>query len=250
VLDLTRILAGPTATRFLAGYGAQVLRIDPMDWEEDSLAPEVTLGKRCARLDLRSAQGRATFDALLAQADLLLHGYRADALERLGLGVTHRREVAPQLVEVCLDAYGWSGPWALRRGFDSLVQMSCGIASAGMQWRGLDQPVPLPVQALDHATGYLMAAAAVRGISERLASGAGSRAQFSLARTAQFLLDQDRITEAEPLAPESAADLAPAIEQTAWGPAQRIRWPIAVRNVPASWEHPAGRLGSSPARWV
>src|SRR5262249_4601695 len=126
---------------------------------------------------------------LLAQADLLIHGYRADALERLGLGAEHRRQLAPQLIEVCLDAYGWSGPWSLRRGFDSLVQMSSGIAHAGMLWRGADRPVPLPVQALDHATGYLMAAAAVRGISERLAGGAGSRARFSLARSARFLLD-------------------------------------------------------------
>jgi crotonobetainyl-CoA:carnitine CoA-transferase CaiB-like acyl-CoA transferase len=70
VLDLTRVLAGPVATRFLAGYGADVLRIDPLDWDEASLAPEVTLGKRCARLDLRTRAGVATFEALLAQADV------------------------------------------------------------------------------------------------------------------------------------------------------------------------------------
>jgi crotonobetainyl-CoA:carnitine CoA-transferase CaiB-like acyl-CoA transferase len=88
------------------------------------------------------------------QADVMVHGYRADALERLGLGGPAAR-TEPGLVDVALDAYGWSGPWSSRRGFDSLVQMSSGIAEAGMRAAGSDKPVPLPVQALDHATGYL-----------------------------------------------------------------------------------------------
>ena len=86
VLDMTRILAGPIATRFLAGFGADVLRIDPPGWDEPTIAPEVTLGKRCARLDLRDSGDRENWLALLAQADVVIHGYRPDALERLGLG--------------------------------------------------------------------------------------------------------------------------------------------------------------------
>jgi CoA-transferase family III len=86
VLDLTRILAGPVGTCFLAGYGAEVLRIDPPDWDEPSVAPDVTLGKRCARLNLRSPDDRKQFASLVAQADVLVHGYRSDALERLGFG--------------------------------------------------------------------------------------------------------------------------------------------------------------------
>ncbi len=76
MLDLTRVLAGPVATRFLAGFGADVLRIDPPDWNEAPIEPEVTLGKTCARLDLRQDADRATFEALLAGADVLVHGYR------------------------------------------------------------------------------------------------------------------------------------------------------------------------------
>src|SRR5476649_2804547 len=128
VLDLTRILAGPIATRFLAGFGADVLRIDPYGWEEPGIVPEVVLGKRCARLDLKDATDRATFERLLGQADVLIHGYRPDALARLGLGVERCRELNPTLVDVALDAYGWTGPWRERRGFDSLVQMSTGVA--------------------------------------------------------------------------------------------------------------------------
>ena len=136
VLDLTRVLAGPVATRALAGFGAEVLRIDPPDFDEPTLAPDVTLGKACARLDLRDETDRAQFERLLPEADLLVHGYRPGALEGLGYGAEARAAMNPALREVTLDAYGWTGPWAMRRGFDSLVQMSCGIAHAGMAWAG------------------------------------------------------------------------------------------------------------------
>ncbi len=249
VLDLTRVLAGPTATRFLAAYGAEVLRIDPPHWDEPGTVPEVTLGKRCARLDLRTPQGRAVFEQLLAGADIMLHGYRSDALERLGFGAAWRRRLNPGLIDVSLDAYGWSGPWATRRGFDSLMQMSTGIAHAGMQWKQAGKPCPLPVQALDHATGYLLAAAAVRGVAARLGGGA-LRARLSLARTAKLLLDQGTGHPQEPaFAPETAADQAPEIERTVWGDARRIAWPITLQGCRAGWAHPASPLGSAAAQW-
>ena len=91
VLDLTRVLAGPIATRFLAGYGADLLRIDPPSWDEPGVIPEVALGKRCARLDLESAEDRATFERLLSEADLFVHGYRPGALDGLGYGAADRR---------------------------------------------------------------------------------------------------------------------------------------------------------------
>ncbi|MDF3833570.1 CoA transferase [Cupriavidus basilensis] len=250
VLDLTRILAGPVATRFLAGFGAHVLRIDPPGWEEPGTVPDVVLGKRCARLDLKSAADRQALERLLGQADVLVHGYRPEALARLGLDPRRRREINPGLVDVSLDAYGWSGPWKGRRGFDSLVQMSTGIAEAGMRIRGLDRPGPLPVQAIDHATGYLMATAVVRGLAQRLATGAGCEVRASLARTAHLLAGAGSAREElPPLAANAPADLADAIEATAWGPARRVRAPAVVQGAPMHWERPAGRLGTSPAQW-
>jgi hypothetical protein len=249
VLDLTRILAGPVATRFLAGFGADVLRIDPPDWEEPSLAPEVTLGKRCARLDLRDPAGRTHLLALLAEADIVIHGYRPGALERLGLGDEERRAARPGLVDVALDAYGWSGPWAGRRGFDSLVQMSAGIAAEGMRRLGKDRPTPLPVQALDHATGYIMAAAAIRGLTRRRASGRGATARVSLARTAALLAGIAAAADASPLAPANASDYGEHLEATAWGPAHRLRPPVMIEGAPIRWDHPAAALGSAPPRW-
>jgi len=249
VLDLTRVLAGPVATRFLAGYGAEVLRIDPPSWDEPGVVQEVALGKRLARLDLRQAQGRATLEALLREADVLVHGYRADALSRLGFDEQARRRLNPGLIEVCLDAYGWSGPWLGRRGFDSLVQMSCGIADTGMQRWQREQPTPLPVQTLDHATGYLMAAAAIRGLTRRLQSGAGSAVHASLARTALLLMQHPAPADHVDFDAENNDDCATVIEATAWGDARRLKAPVTVAGMPMQWERPAAQLGSSPPAW-
>lgn len=249
VLDLTRVLAGPVASRFLAGYGAEVLRIDPPDWDEPSVVPEVTLGKRCARLDLREPAGRATFEGLLSSADVLLHGYRPGALDRLGYDTQTRRKLSPGLVDVSLDAYGWSGPWAARRGFDSLVQMSSGIAEAGMRRAQAAKPAPLPVQALDHATGYFMAAAAICGIKLRMQRGNGSEARLSLARTAKLVIDHPADREEEPLVRETESDRSPEIELTDWGKAQRILPPARIAGVPMQWDLPARKLGSAAPQW-
>ncbi|UST73268.1 CoA transferase [Pseudomonas siliginis] len=248
VLDLTRVLAGPSASRFLAGLGANVLRIDPPSWNEPGVVPEMTVGKRCARLDLQVPADRAVFEGLLQDADILLHGYRTDALEHLGFGIERRRQLAPGLIDVCLNAYGWSGPWQNRRGFDSLVQMSSGIAEAGQRWKHSDKPTPLPVQALDHATGYLMAASAIRLLTERLASGRGGSARLSLARTAKLLLEHGPGTH-DPLRAEDALDQDPAIEQTAWGPARRLRVPLQISGTAMRWNWPATELGSHPPCW-
>jgi hypothetical protein len=249
VLDLTRVLAGPVATRFLAGYGADVLRLDPPWWDEPSVVPDVTVGKRCARVDLATAHGRATFERLLVEADVLVHGYRADALERLDLGTERRQQIRPGLIDVSLDAYGFTGPWRHRRGFDSLVQMSSGIAAEGMRRAGRDRPTPLPAQALDHATGYLLAAAAVRGLRTRDHDDRGSIARCSLARTARLLVDGPAGSIDDAIAPIVDADYAGDVEHTPWGPAHRLHAPLTIEGVPWRWDRPATALGSSPARW-
>ncbi|MCK9542603.1 MAG: CoA transferase [Novosphingobium sp.] len=249
VLDLTRVLAGPVATRFLAGYGAEVLRIDPPGWDEPGVVPEVTPGKRCARLDLRDPMSRNVFERLLAGADILVHGYRPDALDRLGYDAATRRAIRPGLVDVSLDAYGQTGPWHLRRGFDSLVQFSTGIADAGRQWRKTAAPVSLPVQALDHATGYLMAAAAVRGILARQRGEACPRYRLSLARTAEWLWSAGTSSSESRFSEPMATDFCAVAEQTHWGKAFRILPPASIAGSPMQWSRPAGPLGSAAAEW-
>jgi len=249
VLDLTRVLAGPVATRFLAAFGADVLRIDPPDWDEPGVIPEVTLGKRCARLDLRQPAARSTFTDLLRNADVLVHGYRRDALENLGFGAEARCALRPGLIDVSLDAYGWEGPWRNRRGFDSLVQMSAGIADAGMRiWRR-QEPTPLPVQALDHATGYMLAAAVLHGLAQRATQERGFEARTSLAHAAQALLDGPQAQHTAPFVPPTDAEWSSALEDTDFGPARRLKPPVTVDGTPLRWDRPAARLGSSPPAW-
>ncbi|AHC37553.1 MULTISPECIES: CoA transferase [unclassified Pseudomonas] len=249
VLDLTRVLAGPVASRFLAGLGADVLRIDSPTWNEPGVVPEMTLGKRCTRLDLKSLEGRQVFENLLKQADILIHGYRADALEQLGYTAVELQTIAPGLIDVSLNAYGWSGPWRNRRGFDSLVQMSSGIAEAGMAWKQADKPVPLPLQALDHATGYLMAASAIQALRERLSTGHGGSARLSLARTAKLLVDAGQVPEQPALRAEEPDDQGQVVEQTAWGQAHRLLAPLSISGTPVQWDLPAGELGSHRPQW-
>lgn len=249
VLDLTRVLAGPVATRFLAGFGADVLRIDPPSWDEGAVIPEVTLGKRCARLDLKDPADRARFVALVEKSDVLVHGYRPDALEKLGLGAEMRARTRPGLVDVSLDAYGWSGPWANRRGFDSLVQMSSGIAAEGMERTGSEKPVPLPAQALDQGAGYLLAAAALRGLVLRQKDGRGSRWRTSLARVGGFFASYPGVADAIAIGKPEADDYAEATELTIWGPALRLRPPLSLSGTSMAWSGPAVELGSSQPQW-
>lgn len=248
VLDMTRVLAGPLATQLLALMGADVLRIDPPDWDEPGVVPEVMAGKRAARVDMRGREGRERVARLFARCHVFVHGYRSGALEGLGFGENLRASLNPHAVEVTLDAYGWTGPWRGRRGFDSLVQMSTGLADAGMRRLGKARPTPLPVQALDHATGYLMAAAALSALTRQQAGGETLRARLSLARTAALLMAHPA-TEEAPIGPETPADFDPRTEHTFWGPSLRIAVPLTVGAVDLWPDHPAAPLGSDEAAW-
>lgn len=250
VLDLTRVIAGPVATRTLAGFGATVIRVDPVGWSEPSIVPDVVLGKRCCFLDLKDESDRRRFEDLLVQADVLVHGYRPGALANLGYDEKSRLEISPALIDVSLDAYGWTGPWAQRRGFDSLVQMSCGIAAAGMIWKGSDKPAPLPAQALDHATGYLMAAAVVRAVTSAMNLGIVRGAKLSLARTAELLKGMPRDSNEHQSISPNASDYSERIEQTPWGVAQRLNAPLRVESAPMAWQLPACQLGSDEPIWL
>ena len=247
VLDLTRVLAGPVATRLLAGFGAEVLRIDPAHWLDTGLLQDTTVGKRCAGLDLRQADDRTRFDTLVRGADLLVHGYRHGALAGLAYGEETLSRLNPGLLEVSLNAYGWTGPWAGRRGFDSLVQVSTGIADVCRD--GDDRPGKLPVQALDHASGYLMAACAVEAL-RRARDGSVTTARVSLARMAHLLQSAGRDAQAQAeLRPAIDADFADNVEPSDWGDLRRLRPPVSVPGAPMRWDVPSGELRRHAAAW-
>jgi hypothetical protein len=248
VLDLTRVIAGPIGTRFLAAYGADVLRLDPPGFAEvGALLPETTAGKRTAAVDLRAPAGRAAFERLVAGADVLVTGLRAEALARLGYDDTALAALNPALITASHNAYGWDGPWRDRRGFDSLVQMSCGIAAAA----GGDGPVPLPVQALDHATGYLLAAAVGRALTARLTRGVAGRIRASLVGTANLLWSFPRPADLGDLPPRPGPGDIPLVDaRTAWGPARRVPVPGEIQGITPELRVEAGPLGRHEPAWL
>ncbi|SEB59137.1 CoA transferase [Streptomyces melanosporofaciens] len=270
VLDLTRVISGPMATRFLAACGAEVLRVDRPGSDESSgvfgRGSDIVLGKRWAFLDLRSEEGRERFLGLLSKADVLVHGYRPGGLDSL-VAPEVRAAVRPGLVEVALNAYGWTGPWKERRGFDTLVQFSSGLADATTAWAladpehrtpinalgrlvDADRPRHLPVEALDFATGYQIAAVAIRGLTRRVTTGEGSVSCLSLARTAGMLISAGHVPEE----PEIRLPLDGPYEDRVFvsgdgHPERRLQFPVVVEENPLFWERPFEAAGSSAPRW-
>ncbi|MFD4990960.1 CoA transferase [Cellulosimicrobium cellulans] len=187
VLDLTRVIAGPVATRTLALLGADVLRVDPPGLPEIEVQHlDTGQGKRSTLLDLATHDDLARAQELLDHADVLVTGYRPGAVEAFGL------RLPPGAVHARVTAWGDDGPWAERRGFDSIVQAVSGIALAEGARDGAapedTTPGALPAQALDHATGYLLAAAVVEGLADRAIDGRGRDVDGALARTGHALL--------------------------------------------------------------
>jgi hypothetical protein len=255
VIDCTRAIAGPMASRLLAGFGAEVLRIDPPGYAEwdDRDPTELTLGKRCAHLDLRSAAGRERFLALLAGADVFVHGFRPGVFDQLGLGAGVREQVRPNLIEVTHNAYGWSGPWAQRRGFDSTVFVSSGLLHESMRRANASTPTgPGIVQNIivDHCVGQLEAASVVRGLTRRLASGNGSRTRLSLAGTAR-LLGTTQAPSGEPVISSSpSGPFEDRIYNSIRGPVRRLKSPLEVTGSPFFWERPGEPYGSASPVWA
>jgi crotonobetainyl-CoA:carnitine CoA-transferase CaiB-like acyl-CoA transferase len=248
VLDLTRVIAGPVCTRFLGALGADVLRLDPPDRPDvaPGAAADTLLGKRSAFLNLAAADGRDVLHQLLDGADVVVHGYRPGALERFGLGVADLAARHPGLVVVQLDAWGHSGPWARRRGFDSIVQAACGIAAS----ESSDGTTPgvLPCQLLDHGTGYLAAAAALDGLRRQSLAGGTVVRSLSLARTAAWLAslqtDASQTDVAETNRVESSTDGASA------DPADQP-WLVELSRPAGSISAvaPPGGLDGRPLEW-
>jgi CoA-transferase family III len=227
VLDLSRVIAGPVCTRTLAAHGADVLRIDsPAMPEPEFLASDSLLGKRSAFLDLRVPEDRSRLLALVADADVVVQGYRPGALDAFGLDPAALLERHP--------------------GFDSLVQAASGIALLERA-TGDDTPGTLPAQVLDHATGYLAAAAVLVALDRRARDGGSWHARVSLAQTAAWLLRQPR--RAVPAVDE--LDVAPVLARLETGDhtVTVVTPPGRIDGRPLAWPSVSPRLGADVPWW-
>ncbi len=251
VLDLTRIIAGPVCGRTLAAHGADVLLITASHLPSmQPLVIDTGRGKLSASIDLRQASGREVLPALLRDADVFVQGYRPGAIAAFGFGPDDVARVRPGIVYVSLCAYGHEGPWASRRGFDSLVQTASGFNAAEAEVFGASEPRPLPAQVLDHATGYLMAFAAISALARRAQRGGSWHVRVSLAQTGLWLRQLGRLDGLACPDP-GFDDVRDRLEETVsgFGRLTAVRHAAVMTQTPPHWARPTVPLGTHAPAW-
>ena len=252
VLDLSRVIAGPVAGRTLAVHGADVMlisgpKLPAIPW----LTIDTGRGKLSSFLELKDEAGRARLRALLQDADIFSQGYRPQAIASLGFSPEDVARLNPGIVYVSLSAYGHAGPWAERRGFDSLVQTSTGFNHAEGQAAGIDRPKELPAQMLDHATGYLMAFGAMMAKARQSREGGSYLVRVSLAQTGRWLWGLGRIADGLKTEDLKGEAIRPFFEDmpSGFGPLSAISHSARLSATPAFWARPAMPLGSHAPEW-
>ena len=250
VLDMTRVIAGPVCGRTLAAHGADVLLMTAPHLPSFGIE-DTARGKLSAQLDLRDPAAKETFARLLREADIFVQGYRPGGVQALGFGPEQAAALRPGIVCVSLSAYGHLGPWSARRGFDSLVQTATGFNAAEAQAAGIDEPKPLPAQALDHGSGYLMAFGALAALHRQATEGGSWLVRVSLARTGHWLRSLGRV-ENGLAAPDIPADAIRDLTEesdSGFGRLTAIRHAGRLSETPPRWTRPAVPLGTHLPRW-
>jgi crotonobetainyl-CoA:carnitine CoA-transferase CaiB-like acyl-CoA transferase len=252
VLDLSRVIAGPVAGRTLAAHGADVMLIaspnlPAIPW----LTIDTGRGKLSSYADLATEEGRAALRGLMTRADIFSQGYRPQGLAELGFSPLDAARLSPGIVYVSLSAYGSAGPWPGRRGFDSLVQTATGFNHAEGQAAGVEGPKELPMQILDHATGYLMAFGAMMARARQAREGGSWHVQVSLARTGHWLWTLGRLDNGLAAADIRRETVLPLLEESpsGFGNLSAVRHSAVLSATPASWARPAVPLGTHPPQW-
>jgi crotonobetainyl-CoA:carnitine CoA-transferase CaiB-like acyl-CoA transferase len=251
VLDLTRVIAGPVCGRALAAHGADVLLVTASHLPTTEVfVMDSGRGKLSTSIDLRGSEGRARLAALVRGADMFVQGYRPGAIAGHGFSPEACARIRPGIVCVSLCAYGHAGPWSSRRGFDSLVQTASGLNDAEAAAFDADQPKPLPCQALDHGTGYLMAYAAMTALKRRALEGGSWHVRASLAQTGYWLRRLGRIDGVACPDPGFEA-VTDRLEDNAsgFGRLTAVRHAAVMSDTPPRWARPAVPLGIDPPTW-
>jgi len=257
VLDLTRVLAGPTGARTLAEHGADVLKITAahlpnLGYQEYDTGH----GKLSAYLDLREPKDVETLRALVREADVFSQGYRPGTLAARGFSPETLAGLRPGIVVVSLCAFGHVGPWASRRGFDTVVQTVSGITRRqGHLFPGAEPgPQFYPASAIDYITGYLMAFGALAALARRAREGGSWLLRISLAQTGRFIVGRGEVPESrlanvpKEFSPEEIARWS----TTSDTPAGRLRHlapVVQLSETPARWARPSVPLGHHEPAW-
>jgi crotonobetainyl-CoA:carnitine CoA-transferase CaiB-like acyl-CoA transferase len=253
VLEITRVIAGPVCGRTLAAHGAEVLHISAAHLPSfDNLLADTGRGKRTARLDLRAPEGRDALRGLAAGADVFLQGYRPGAVSGHGFAPAELAALRPGIVCTSLSAYGEVGPWGGRRGFDSLVQTASGFNVAEAEAAGAAAPKPLPCQALDHASGYLLAFGTLAALLRRAEEGGSWHVRVSLAGTGAWLRNLGRLDDGFAAPAPRFGEIGDLLEESGsgWGRLTALRHSGWLDDTPPRWALPSVPLGTHEPAWV
>jgi crotonobetainyl-CoA:carnitine CoA-transferase CaiB-like acyl-CoA transferase len=252
VLDLTRVIAGPVCGRTLSAHGADVLLVTGAHLPQmGPLVIDSGRGKLTTFIDLREPGGRETLRGLLRDADIFVQGFRPGAVKGNGFGPGEAAQARPGIVYVSLCAYGHEGPWAGRRGFDSLVQNANGMNHAEAEAAGAAQPKPLPAQAIDHASGYLMAFGAIVALARRASEGGSWHVRVSLAQTGHWIRGLGRVADGLTCPDQNFEAVRDRLEEidSGFGRLTTVRHAAAMSETPPHWARPSMPLGTHRPAW-
>ena len=251
VLDLTRVLAGPTCARTLAQYGAEAMVISSPNLPSvPYFVSDTGHGKLAAFVDLATTEGRSTLQTLIRKSDVFSQGYRQGALSRLGFGPAALALLRPGIVVAEINCYGHEGPWRSRPGWEQLGQTVTGMA---IVHGGAAGPKLQPGAVTDYTTGYLAAFGSLVALNRRARYGGSYLVRVSLAQTAMWirslgLAGEDRLEEVETIRPDEIRTFSIRSE-TGFGPVTHLRPAVQMSATPTFWQRPVVPLGTHPPRW-
>jgi crotonobetainyl-CoA:carnitine CoA-transferase CaiB-like acyl-CoA transferase len=247
VLDLTRILAGPTHARTLAQYGADVLHITAPKLPSSQVwIMDTNQGKLSAHLDLDIPDERDRLKSLIRGADVFSQGFRAGALERRGFAPEEVAAARPGIVYVSINCYGHIGPWVGRPGWEQLAQTVTGLATA----QGTpERPRRMPVAACDYTTGYLAALGTLVALGRRAREGGSYHVRASLCQTGMWLQRLGPRCDPSKATGPGDTDALTVEADTAWGKLRYLTPCVDLSETPTYWEREPVPLGTHPAAW-
>jgi crotonobetainyl-CoA:carnitine CoA-transferase CaiB-like acyl-CoA transferase len=251
VLDLTRILAGPTCARTLAEYGADVLKVNgPHLPHSGSLEWDTGIGKRAAFLDLRDAAQAARLRELVASADVVSQAYAPGALVRHGICADDLANDCPGNVFVSLSAWSHSGPWSERRGFDTIVQAVTGMV---LEEEAHARPSRMPVSAVDYVAGHLLAFGTAVALRRQRTVGGSWMVRTSLERVGHWIVSAGRVENWETLPGEfKEEELVSWMDtlETSAGRLTHLSSPVVRDGRRNRWLRGPSALGAEAPAWT
>ena len=256
VLDATRVIAGPTCTRTLAEFGANVLQVGSQAIPDlISSQADTAHGKRRAFLDLDVAEDVHRLQELCGEADVFVQSYRPGSFDRRGFGPEQLAKIRPGIIYVSESAYSHLGPWRSKRGFDGNVQAASGIMalrSEPLRFSDSDD-APIAMAINDYCTGYWGAYGVLAALRRRSEEGGSWHVRVSLGQTAMWFMRMGLIHNPDDaMSSRDARMLAKEFAEEAesdYGRLTRLRPALQMSETPPGWETRTVLPGVNTCSW-